>query len=428
MLLRLERYFSQVSRRPGLMRLFQSPGAWFEDFCRGLSSSELLATLLAHHPGIVEGVATAAESLPSAAVWEEVALRLLRRIDDYGESLEWIRRLRNERLLQLALADLGGNLNHELLEYELSCLADFVIRLTFERVSRNLGLTPDLPLAVLALGRLGSREMSYLSDLDLVFVYRPRPEEPDDLIPAEVVRQVQRFMHMLSTPLQEGPGYSVDARLRPTGNFGPLIVTRSSWLDYYQHQADIWEIQALLRVRCVAGHGELGDWIEEQARDICYRNRGPQEVWGRLCNLRQRMQRERSEEKGDQIDIKLGMGGLADLEFLAQGSALTFGHAIPSLQVRSVRSSLKSALGNPSPPQASSDVMTCFETLRSLEHRLRLHSNLASSSLSPTVFESLKKLRLWPPRHGTRVLEDWQDLIRLRRRVRKALQEFCPDL
>jgi [glutamine synthetase] adenylyltransferase / [glutamine synthetase]-adenylyl-L-tyrosine phosphorylase len=428
-LLRLERYFSQVSRRPGLMRLFHSPAVWLRDFCRGLASSELLAVLLAHHPGLVEGVATAAENLPGSVSWVKTSVRLLERIDDYGESLEWIRRLKNERLVQLVLADLRGDFGHEVLEHELSSLADFVIRHTYERVSRNLGLKPDLPLAVLALGRLGSQEMSYLSDLDLVFVYRPRSEEADDLIPGEVVRLVQRFMRMLSTPLQEGPGYAVDARLRPTGNFGPLIVTRSSWLDYYQHQADLWEMQALLRVRCVAGNRELGDWIENQAQDICYHKRDPGEVWGRLCHLRQRMQRERSEEKGDQIDIKLGMGGLADLEFLAQGNALMNGYRIPSLKVRSVRSTLSSTLENSSHlKESSSDVMTAFETLRSLEHRLRLHSNLASSRLNPSVFESLKKLHLWPLSQRNSLFEDWQNLIRLRHRVRAALQEFCPDL
>ncbi len=72
--------------------------------------------------------------------------------------------------------------------------------------------------------------------------------------------------------------------------------------------------------------------------------------------------------------------------------------------------------------------MTAFETLRSLEHRLRLHSNLATSRLDPQIFEALKSLRLWPLRHGPGAIEDWQDLIRLRRRVRTAFQSFCPDL
>jgi glutamate-ammonia-ligase adenylyltransferase len=428
-LVRVERYFSQVSRRPGLMRVFHTPASWLGDFCKGLAASELLAVLLTHHPGLVEGVATASGICPGFASWEKAGVRLLRTIDDYAESLEWIRRLKNERLLQLALADLRGDFSHEVLERELSSLADFVMQHTYERVRRNLGLDSDIPLAVLALGRLGSQEMSYLSDLDLVFVYQPRPDEPDDLIPAQVVRFVQRFMRMLSTPLHEGPGYAVDARLRPTGTYGPLIVTRSSWLDYYRHQADLWEVQALLRVRNVAGSRELGVWIEEQAQEICYRKRDSEEVWSRICHLRGRMQQERSEEKGEQIDIKLGLGGLADLEFLAQGYALTNGYRIPSLRGRSVRSALRSVLENVPNLQGSAlEVMAAFETLRSLEHRLRLHRDLAASRLNPQMFEALKHLRLWPPRHGATDIEDWLDLIRLRRRVRSALQHFCPEL
>ena len=427
--IRLDRYFSQVARRPGLMKVFRSSTAWLGDFCRGIATSELLATLLAHHPGLVEGVATATGICPAFTSWDKAGVRLLQRIEDYGESLEWIRRFRNERLLQLILADLRGDLNSETLETELSKLADFVIRHTYERVCRTLDLDPDLPLAVLALGRLGSREMSYLSDLDLVFVYRPRPGEADDLIPAAVVRLVQRFMRMLSTPLHEGPGYEVDARLRPTGNYGPLIVTRSSWLDYYLHQADLWEVQALLRVRCAAGNVELGAWIEEQAREICYQKRDPAEVWGRLCHLRQRMERERAEEKGDRIDIKLGLGGLTDFEFLAQGYALTDGYRLPQLQVQSVRSALAVVLEQAAPLQDSArEVTAALETLRALAHRLRLHSNLATSRLGPEFFEAMKKLRLWPPHHHGSAIEDWQDLIRLRRRARSALQCFCPDL
>ena len=367
------------------MKVFRAPTAWLGDFCRGLAASELLAALLAHHPGLVEGVATTSGIGPDFTAWDKAGVRLLQRIEDYGESLEWIRRLRNERLLQLVLADLRGDFSHETLEAELSSLADFVIRHTYERVRRNLGLDPDLPLAVLALGRLGSQEMSYLSDLDLVFVYRPRPGEADDLIPAEVVRLVQRFMRMLSTPLHEGPGYDVDARLRPTGNYGPLIVTRSSWLDYYLHQADLWEIQALLRVRCVAGNGELGAWIEERAREICYRKRDPEEVWARLCHLRRRMQRERAEEKGDQIDIKLGLGRPDGFRIPGPGQRFNRGLPPSSAAGPSVRSGLWETCWNMSLllQRFVSGSDGAFETLRALAHRLRLHSNLASSRLTP---------------------------------------------
>ena len=130
------------------------------------------------------------------------------------------------------------------------------------------------------MGNLGSREMSYLSDLDLVFVYAPAAHEHDSQIPGEVIRLIQRLMNMLSTPLQEGPGYPMDVRLRPTGTHGPLVVTRKSWLEYYQALADIWEIQALLRIRPIAGDPGLGQWIEDNATEICL-DQGPRNRFGR---------------------------------------------------------------------------------------------------------------------------------------------------
>jgi len=454
-LLRLERYFSRVIKRPGLMKVFHTSGVWLSDFCRGIARSELLSELLAHHPGLVEGIATVSGGCPDTKVWESTSMRLLERSDDYEGSLEWLRRLKNERFLQLILADLRGDYGPEDIERELSSLADFVIKNTYERVCRSLPVEPDLPLSVLGLGKLGSREMSYLSDLDLVFVYDPQPGEPRDKIPPDVIRLIQRFMRMLSTPLQEGPGYEVDARLRPTGNYGTLIVTLKTWQEYYAGQADLWEIQALLRLRAVAGNRELGLRIEELAQEICYQKRDPSAVWWRLCHLRGRMERERAEEKGDVIDLKLGQGGLADIEFLVQGHLLVEGYANPLLRNPSVRfalgdvaewisgasnhsrdasskSSGEAHIPSPGKPHGeiniATDVSVSFDAMRSLDHRLRLHTNLTSSRLTPARFESLQAIGLWPPATGKNPVETWQDLLRLRRRVRAVLQRWCPDL
>ncbi|MCE5241880.1 MAG: bifunctional [glutamate--ammonia ligase]-adenylyl-L-tyrosine phosphorylase/[glutamate--ammonia-ligase] adenylyltransferase [Syntrophobacteraceae bacterium] len=426
---RLERYFSQVVKRPGLIKVFHASVSWFEDVCRGIVKSELVADLLSHHPSLVEGVATTGGGFPSAAEWESASARLLARANDYEEGLEWLRRLKNERLFQLVLADLRGDLAHDALELQLSMLAEFVVRHTYERVLANLHLETDLPLAVLGMGKLGSLEMSYLSDLDLVFVYEPKPGESADQIPPDVVRLIQRFMRMLSTPLHEGPGYAVDARLRPTGSYGPLIITRDAWVRYYMEQADIWEVQALIRMRSVAGNEELGLWIEKKAGEICYRRREPGEVWDRLCHLRQRMQRERSEERTDLIDIKLGMGGLADLEFLVQGLLLIEGYSDPSFRNRSVRGALPIVLANtPGLEESARAMQTAFDAMRSLDHRLRLHTNLSASRLSPGQFEKMQFLGLWPPASHASIVEDWQDLQRYRRHVRSVLLQYCPGL
>lgn len=427
-LIRLERYFSQVLRRPGLLRVFGSSKGWVEDFSRGLAASELLSDLLSHHPGLVEGLASGGESLSDAMVWEKTGERVLESASDYAEGLEWLRRLKNERLLQIVLSDIRGDCEYAAIESHLSALADFVIKHTYERIRQSLGMDADLPLSVLALGKLGSREMSYLSDLDLVFVYRSGADDAWR-IPGEVIRFIQRFMRMLSTPLHDGPGYPVDARLRPTGNYGPLIVTRDAWEEYYSTQADIWEIQALLRLRSVAGDAELGGWIEEEARRICYREREAGAVWPRLCHLRERMQKERAEEKPGQIDIKLGLGGLADLEFLAQGHLLLLGFGEPSLRQGSVRAALPEILKKASGLQDhAKDLATSFSQLRALEHRLRLHTNMTASRLNRGQFDSLKAIGLWPPAYEGAAIESWEDILRIRRGVRAGFKQVCPDI
>ena len=324
-LVRLDAYFGRVARRTGLKKLFGTVKPWLVPFCRAIASSELFGELLSHNPALVEGHAIRSGVFSPARQWEESSIGLVDRAEEYAEKLEWIRRLKNERIIQLALADLGGLIDFAVLEEEQTSLADFVIRNTLATVRRNLGLPVDLPLSVLGMGTLGSGEMSYLSDLDLVFVYAPRAEEPDSRIPADVIRLIQRFMNMLYTPLQEGPGYPMDVRLRPTGTHGPLVVTRKSWLEYYETRADIWEIQALLRIRHIAGDPELGQWIDDKAGEICLRRRSPESVWPRICHLRNRMEKERAAETGTEIDLKLGMGGLADIEFMVQGQLLVGG-------------------------------------------------------------------------------------------------------
>lgn len=429
MAVRLVRYLGQVAKRPGLARVFQSGRAWIFDLCDGLVRCELLAELLGHHPGLVEGVSTVDGVFPDDPTWQRQSDLLVERARDLEEGMEWLRRLKNERLLQLALQDLKGSLDHESLEIQLTSLADFIIRHTYERGRAHVGLDASLPLVVLALGKMGSREMGYLSDLDLAFVYDPPPGNSADQIPMDVVRFAQRFMRMLSVPLSEGPGYPVDARLRPTGNYGPLIVTRNNWAQYYESKADLWEIQALLRVRCVAGHDGLSEWLERESQHICFRKRDPGEVWGRICHLRGRMQRERAEEKGDIIDLKLGYGGVADLEFLVQGTQLIHGWETPQLRQPSVRKSLRAVLDHALGDETlTREVCAIHDGIRALEHRLGLFTNLTTSKLTPAHLADMTALDLWPVRGVGSALENWEGVLRVRRRVRQIFQKFCPDL
>jgi len=422
-LVRMDTYFGRVARRTGLVKLFGAVRPWMAPFCQVIASSELIAALLSHNPALVEGHALRSGIFSPARQWEQFSLGLLERAEEYGEKLEWIRKLKNERIIQLALADLGGRIDFAVLEEEQTALADFVMRNTLAAVRQNLGLPADLPLSVLGMGKLGSGEMSYLSDLDLVFVYAPRAHDAANQIPGEVIRLIQRFINMLSTPLHEGPGYPMDVRLRPTGTHGPLVVTRKSWLEYYEAQADIWEIQALLRMRHIAGDPELGQWIEDKAGQICRRKRSPESVWPRLRHLRNRMEKERAAETEEEIDLKLGMGGLADIEFLVQGQLLAGGRPTHH---RSVRRALPELLKElPQTASSSEEISAAFGALRALDHRVRLHTNSSSAKLDERRFEAMVLLGLWPPRFDGTSIETWQDVLRLRREIRGIFERFC---
>lgn len=425
---RLERFLRQASSRTGLARMLDAGPDWLEDVLRGTIRSGMVASLLAHNPALVEGISTAGRVEQGFESWSRRGESILGDCHVYDEAMEWIRRLRNERILMIALAEQKGRLSAEQASEELSSLADFVIRHTYAWVRHRVGLGPDLPLAVLTLGKLGSREFGYLSDLDLMFVYDPPPGEDEEMIPERVVRVIQRLMRMLSTPLQEGPGYVVDAQLRPTGNYGPLTVTRKAWEEYYCREADIWELQALLRLRSVAGNHELGRYLEQLAHRICFVPRPQGEVRSRLCHLRRRMERERSQDRENAIDVKLGYGGVADLEFMVQGAQLILGHASPHLAQRRTSFLVETAsreLGFSE--QSAANLRLILHTYRSLEHRLQLESNRTSSRVTAAQLQKLQQVGLWPPQEGHSSVNTWEELKALQRRVRNCWSYFCGE-
>ena len=141
------------------------------------------------------------------------------------------------------------------------------------------------------------------------------------------------------------------------------------------------------------------------------------------------MQLERGEERPGLVDIKLGFGGLADFEFLVQGYLLVHGYQDAALQVRSVRKALPEVLArfidSPAPVE---EALRAFNSLRALEHRLRLYTNTAASRLAEPLLPAMMAIGLWPPKAGECRIESWHDLQRIRRRARSLLLESCPEL
>jgi glutamate-ammonia-ligase adenylyltransferase len=422
---RLTELIHKAGLRPGLVVLVNENPVWLEELFFSTAVSQFVASLLLHQPSLIEGLPRKKDAGLKRA-WHEQARRIVRRERGYEQSLEWIRRLKNERMLNLALEDIHGRLTLGELESSLTAVADWVLQVTWETTVGQYLPQQDVPVAILGLGKLGSMEMGYLSDLDLMFVYDPA-KEAEEHIPPQVVKLIQRFMRMLRTPLQEGPGYAVDAQIRPSGNYGPLIVTRSRWVDYYQQEADIWEIQALLRMRAVAGNMDLGRLLEAEARKFCLQTRSQSRIWNRLCHLRGRMERERSRETPWIPDIKLGPGGLADVEFLVQGAELVQGRERQqgALGVRELLDEFGPGLGLDTATIAV--LQNSYQSLRSLELRFQLMTNHTSSVISRETFNQLQQSGLWPPGATYVSIHEWSDIQVSRRKIREVWAEVCAE-
>ncbi|MCF8107245.1 MAG: bifunctional [glutamate--ammonia ligase]-adenylyl-L-tyrosine phosphorylase/[glutamate--ammonia-ligase] adenylyltransferase [Desulfohalobiaceae bacterium] len=410
---------NRIRIKPGLIRLLNSSPAWLPRVGKGVVRSPLIADLLANQPGLMEGLPAQDFEL-EFALWKERADSILAGCTDYEQAVEWIRRLKNERMLTLALAESSGDLKPQQAEFELSSLADYVLEETCRIVSLEVLGTREVPLTVLALGKLGSFELGYLSDLDLMYVYEAGPGQDQEKIPAKVIKFIQRFMRMLSTPLQEGPGYDVDSRLRPTGNYGPLVVTRRRWELYYANEADIWEVQSLLRLRSVAGNKSLGRELVRFARDICSRPRRPEEVWGRLCHLRQRMEAERGKEAGSRVDLKLGFGGMADFEFLIQGHQLISNRPVHDCQPLPTAEFLDIPLRELKVgPERLARLKKIFTVYQAIDHLCQIFARQTGAGLGPETFREVIAL-------GPGIPEvTWEELLGMRKEVRKVWSGIC---
>ncbi|MEW6185114.1 MAG: bifunctional [glutamate--ammonia ligase]-adenylyl-L-tyrosine phosphorylase/[glutamate--ammonia-ligase] adenylyltransferase [Thermodesulfobacteriota bacterium] len=294
--------------------------------------------------------------------------------EDLQDRLALLRRRKSEHFLTTALEELAGRITAPEASRRLSDLADFVLKTTLalaeEKILQEVvhpvypGLSrklPPSPFCVLGMGKLGGQELGYLSDLDLIFVYslkapflseskthsfRATDNRKRITYHEYLVRLAQRFISYLSLPLGEGPGYTVDTRLRPSGSVGPLIVSLDSFYEYYRDQAGNWERQALLKARIIVGPESLVDEVGERIETLLFQSPPPFEVRQEMIHYRSRMEKERSGEDGERINPKLGFGGLADIEFITQYLQWTYLGAIPALRQTNTLRVLKALQDN----------------------------------------------------------------------------------
>ncbi len=308
--------------------------------CSLLGASAFLGESLAAHPDMADLVFFA-RGLPSAEVAraqldEEVAALPPEDSRDVDAFVGALRRVKRRVTFEVGMADLAGELGTREVAHVLAALADatldqacrFALRerrdLASKGKSSRRADDGGGGLTLVGMGKLGGREIGYGSDLDLFFVY----EGGNDAAAERAARVAQRVMRLLETPHAEGPGYVLDARLRPSGSQGLLVVSLEGFTRYQSERAEAWERQALIKARVCAGDRELGARVVAVARKAAYERGAPDPE--RLHHLRSRMQRELGHERLDRsparYDLKVGRGGIVDIEFAAQWLQMRHGN------------------------------------------------------------------------------------------------------
>jgi glutamate-ammonia-ligase adenylyltransferase len=188
--------------------------------------------------------------------------------------------------------------------------------------------------AIIGMGRLGGYEMSYPSDADVLFVYAPPAGVPESEVTSAAHAVAEDLRARLSAPAPD-PALGVDADLRPEGRQGPLVRSLNAYAQYYARWSKVWEAQALLRARFVAGDGELGLEFEKLANGVRYPRGGlSREQIVEIRRLKARVERERMPRGADpNTHTKLGRGGLADVEWAIQLVQLRHAYAVGELRL-----------------------------------------------------------------------------------------------
>jgi glutamate-ammonia-ligase adenylyltransferase len=258
----------------------------------------------------------------------------------YDEDLlERIRMFGLEYMFLIGVRILSGTLTARAAGEAFAQLADAVIRAVHRAVTANFALTHGHvrgeQTAVLAMGKLGGREMTATSDLDLILIYdfdetSPESSSKRPLYGAHYfARLTQRLINSLTAQTNYGALYDVDMRLRPSGRAGPLATQIGGFISYQEMEAWTWEHMALTRARVVSASPEFGARVEKVIHDILQRSRDASQVAGDVVEMRAAI----AKEKGDRErwDLKYVAGGLVDIEFIAQYLQLVHAHKQPAI-------------------------------------------------------------------------------------------------
>lgn len=350
-----------------------------------LGTSEALGGFLARHP---EHLTDLAEDELST---EPLDLDVRRRQMEEATSPDELRVGYYRKLLHLAARDLTALTTFEQSSGELADLAVATLGAALRIARADEPEAHRCNLAIIAMGKTGGRELNYHSDVDVIFVHEPTDDDVDGEAAQIATRLAAATMRLCSQHTAEGVIWEVDANLRPEGSSGPLVRTLTSHLTYYERWASTWEFQALLKARFAAGDETLGQAYLDAVGPLVWQASTRPDFVRDVRAMRRRVveniphgQRERQ--------LKLGSGGLRDVEFAVQLLQLVHGRGDESIRSPTTLVALQELIDGGYVGRRDGAAMEeAYEFLRTLEHRIQLY-RLQRTHIVPDDVEDLRRL------------------------------------
>ena len=351
------------------------------------SSSPWLANYLTQHPILLDELLDT-RTLYAAPDFKAMRVDLVKRLaefeGDVERQMDGMRHFKHASVFRFATQDIAGELALVTLSDYLSALAELVLSVSLEIIWPYVkGKHVDTPkFAVIGYGKLGGRELGYASDLDLIFLYDDNATDAGEDLSEIYARFAQRINNWFNSLTSAGLLYETDLQLRPDGNSGLLVSTVAAFRDYQLNKAWVWEHQAITRARFVAGDTSIGAAFEKIRIEVLTQARDVEKLKTEVLSMREKMRASQSTSfksnpsKNDtaMFELKNGVGGIIDVEFLVQFLVLAQANRHPQLTENIGNIALLKLLAklNIIETDAAENVAVAYREYRKMQHALKL--------------------------------------------------------
>jgi glutamate-ammonia-ligase adenylyltransferase len=322
------------------------------------------------------------------AMRAELLERLAEVTGDVERQMDVMRHFKHAYIFRFAVQDINGELQLETISDYLSALADLILSVALEIIWPNVrGRHLDVPkFAVIGYGKLGGKELGYASDLDIIFLYDDESPEASEVY----ARFAQRINNWFNSLTSAGLLYETDLQLRPDGNSGLLVSRVDAFRDYQLNKAWIWEHQALTRARFVAGDRAIAQTFDEIRVEVMTQARDATILNAEVLAMREKMRKAQHTHEG-MFDLKHGVGGIIDVEFLVQYLVLLHAPTHPELTVNIGNIGLLKCMStlNIIDAALAESVANAYRTYRHMQHMLKLQGatqlNIKAESIAKEI-------------------------------------------